>query len=177
MGTDSKHIETVVNQTYPGLTMYVRDVNLPDEISKKYKKNLLLREKAFCDASNRVMGMITTHRYGILSNHMANLREFEHGTNWGLPIAKSGSRFKVLENYEYKGKTLILLLHLPDDEGWEVFKNNIMDIDSDIVSSSIERFKDKCFKEPVPELSTKDWLDRCEFPVGIDESGNCFAVE
>jgi hypothetical protein len=94
-----------------------------------------------------------------------------------LHIAKSGSRFKVLENYEYKGKTLILLLHLTDDEGWEVFKNNIMDIDSDIVSSSIERFKDKSFKEPVPELSSKDWLDRCEFPVGIDESGNCFVVE
>ena len=40
MGTGSKHIETAVNQTYPGLTMYVRDVNLPDEISKKYKKKL-----------------------------------------------------------------------------------------------------------------------------------------
>jgi hypothetical protein len=33
MEIDSEYIETVVNQTYPGLTMYVRDVNLPDKIS------------------------------------------------------------------------------------------------------------------------------------------------
>ena len=47
MGTDSKHIETAVNQTYPGLTMYVRDVNLPDEISKKYKKTYFFERKPF----------------------------------------------------------------------------------------------------------------------------------
>jgi hypothetical protein len=108
---------------------------------------------------------------------MADLSDFEHDTNWSLHVATSGSRFKVLENYEYNGKTLILLLHLPDDEGWKVFEKNKINIDDSIVDSSIERFKEKCFKDPVPELSTKDWLERCQFPIGMDESGNLFAVE
>ena len=176
MKLDSEYIETVVNQTYPGLTMYVRDANLSDKISKKYKKGLILREKAFCDTSSRVMGMVTTHRYGILSNHMADLSEFEHGTNWGLHVAKSDSRFKVLENYEYKGKTLILLLHLPDN-GWKVFEKIKINIDVDITPDSIKRFKNKCLKEPIPELGSKDWLERCQFPIGMDENGNWFTVE
>ena len=177
MEINSENIETVVNQTYPGLTMYVRDTNLSNEISKKYKPGLILLEKAFCDASNRVMGMVTTHRYGILSNHMADLSQFDHGPNWGLHVSKSGSRFKVLENYECKGKTLILLLHLPDDETWKLFEKIKINIDDDITASSIERFEEKCLKDPIPELATIDWLQRCQFPVGMDEGGNWFAVE
>ncbi len=176
MKLDSEYIENVVNQTYPGLTMYVRDTNLSDEISKKYKKGLILREKAICDASSRVMGMVTTHRYGILSNHMADLSEHEHGANWGLHVAKSDARFKVLENYEYKGKTLILLLHLPDN-GWKVFEKIKINLDVNITSDAIERFKDKCLKEPIPDLSSNDWLERCQFPIGMNENGNWFSVE
>ena len=61
------------------------------------------------------MGMVTSHRYAILSNHMGDFREYEHGTNWGLFVAKH-SHFKVIDIYEYNGKTQILLLHLPDDK-------------------------------------------------------------
>ena len=34
---DEKHIESVINQIYPGLTMYVRDTNLPKNVSEKYE--------------------------------------------------------------------------------------------------------------------------------------------
>jgi len=176
MEFESEYIETIVNQTYPGLRMYVRDANLQENISREYKKGLLLREKAFCDASSRVMGMITSHRFGILSNHMADFSLFEHGANRGLHVAQAGSIFKVLEKYEHEGKTLILLLHLPDD-GWRIFKDIKIDIDDDIVASSIERFKDKCFQKPIPELSTNDWLERCKFPIGMNADGNRFSVE
>ena len=74
-------LEQIANKTYPGLGIYVRDINLPKHLADKYTKGLIIREKAFTDASNRVMGMVTTHRYLILSNHMANLSSFEHGTN------------------------------------------------------------------------------------------------
>lgn len=177
MELDAEHILNVVNETYPGLTMYVRDTNLSSAVSETYKTGMIIREMAFCDASSRVMGMVTTHRYGILSNHMANLSQFEHGTNWGLHTAKSGSRFKVLNNYKYNGKRLILLLHLPDSESWAMFKELKLNIDEELVANCIDRFKNKCEKEPIPELANEDWLKRCAFPIGMDEDGNLFDLE
>lgn len=177
MEIDTEKIENLVNQTYPGLTMYVRDANLPCIVSASYKKGMIIKERGFCDASNRVMGMVTTHRYCILSNHMANLTEFEHGTNWGLHVAKNGSRFKVLSNFEYQGKTLILLLHLPDDDSWKIFTEIDLNIDVELVTNCIERFKSKFEEVPIQELTSEAWLDRCAFPIGMDEDGILFDVE
>ena len=169
-----KKMEYVINRVLPGLTMFVRDVNLPYDIAVKYTSGIIIRERAFVDASHRVMGMVTTHRYGILSNHMANFEVFEHGTNWGLCVANKDSRFKVLAVHEYAGKMLILLLHLPDDEDWKFFQNVVLSIEDDIIKSSIERFEYKCNLEAIPELTTNEWLERCSFPVGLDSEGNFF---
>ena len=172
-----KRMEEVINRTLPGLTMFVRDVNLPDGIAKKYVPDLIIREKAFVDASHRVMGMITSHRFAILSNHMSNLESFEHGTNWGLCVANRDSHFKVLTVHEHCGKTLILLLHLPDDEDWKMFQNVKINIEDDMATSSIDRFENKCNLEAIPELTTNEWLERCSFPIGMDSEGNFFSLE
>ena len=89
-------MEALINEILPGLTMYVRDVNLSPELAAKYRAGMIIREKGFTDASNRVMGMLTTHRYAILSNHMGDMREFEHDTNWGLFVAKNNSKSTYL---------------------------------------------------------------------------------
>ena len=177
MEFDSEFIENVVNRTYPGMAMYVRDANLPDGIFDKYKIGMILRQKGFCDASSRVMGMVTTHRYAILSNHMADLSEFEHGTNWGLHVANIDARFKVLAMHEFNGKKLILLLHLPDDESWKIFREMEFNLNDQLVETCIERFENKCEAAPIPELAKNDWLERCSFPIGMDEDGNFFDVE
>lgn len=157
--------------------MYVRDVNLPAHIAAKYTEGLIIREKAFTDTSSRVMGMITTHRYAILSNHMGDMRGFEQGTNWGLCVAQSDSHFKVLGQYLHNGKTMIILLHLPDDETWKLFQNVAINTDKDLVSTCIERFKSKCNEAVIPELATPEWLERCLFPIGMDDNGNFFELE
>ena len=169
-------LEKAMNKIYPGLTMFVRDVNLPDHIAGVYQPGMILREKGFVDASIRVMGMVTTHRYVILSNHMTDLRQFEHGTNWGLHIAKPDSRFKVLGTHSCAGKTAIILLHLPDDDSWTLFRNAVIDVDKKVLADAISRFEAKCNLPPVPELATEGWLDRCRFPVGTDDSGNPFPI-
>ena len=174
---DIDKAEEAVNKTYPGLTMFVRDVNLPDALAEKYIPDLVIKERGFTDASCRVGGMITTHRFGILSNHMADLRKFEHGTNWGLCMAQSGSRFKVLGSHIHNGKTLILLLHLPNDESWELIAEAHITLDDQIIITSIERFMNKCDSEPILELTTEEWLDRCKDPLGMDDEGNLFEVE
>lgn len=172
-----KEIEGLVNEILPGLSMYVRDVNLSPEIASMYKPGMIIREKGFVDASCRVMGMVTSHRYAILSNHMADLSEYEHGTNWGLYVAKNNAHFKVLDIYEYKGKTQILLLHLPDDNRWSKFKDIKINLEDDCVEDCRTRFENKCVGEIVPELSTEEWLERCKFPIGISDEGQFFENE
>lgn len=174
---DKAAYEKLMNDMLPGLQMFVRDCNLSPVCFSKYKPGMLIREKGFTDASCRVMGMVTTHRYAILSNHMGNLSAFEHGTNWGLYVAQRDSHFKVLDVYEYKDRTQILLLHLPDDDRWKMMENAEFDIEKQLIQMSRQRFENKSVQEPAPELATEEWLDRCTFPVGMDDHGNLFPLE
>ena len=177
MELDIKLLEDTINEILPGLTMVVRDVNLSEVCASKYEPGQIIVEHGFTDASRRVMGMITTHRYSILTNHMTDFSEFEHGTNWGIVVAKHGAHFKVMDIYEFGGKTQILLLHLPDDERWKLFQNVHLNIEDDIIEDCRQRFENKCNEEPVPELTTTDWLARCSMPLGMDEEGKLFSLE
>ena len=125
--------EKIINATFPGLTMFVRDVNLNIVCAQTYQAGMIIRERGFTDASRRVMGMVTTHRFAILSNQMMDLSLLEHGTGWGLCVAQAGSHFKVLDVYETQGKTQILLLHLPDDDRWRVFENMTSNIEAQVI--------------------------------------------
>ncbi len=165
-----------INEILPGLTMYVRDVNLPEVCAEKYVPDSIILELGFTDASSRVMGMKTTHRFAILSNHFRDLTEYEHGTNWGLFVGQNSSHFLVLDKYEFHGKTQILLLHLPNDKRWQLFQNVKVNVLDDIVKDSRKRFENKCEEEIIPELATQEWLDRCSAPLGMDESGNLFDI-
>lgn len=172
-----KIMEDAINEMLPGLTMYVRDVNLPPVCAEKYKPDMIIMERGFTDASCRVMGMVTTHRFAILSNHMADFSQYEHGTNWGLFVANANSHFKVLDVYEYQGRTQITLLHLLDGEKWKLFENVKLAIEDQFIEDCRKRFENKSVQEPVPELTTEQWLDRCAFPLGMDEKGNLFPID
>jgi len=172
-----KEMTDIANMTFPGLAMFVRDVNLSKEIEKKYIPNMIIKERAFVDASYRVMGMITSHRFAILLNSMANIEQYEHGTNWGLCISPRDSYFKVLAVHEYCGKTCIVLLHLPDGDDWKMFANTKINLVDEMTATSIERFENKCTLDPIPELCTDEWLQRCSFPIGMDDNGNFFDLE
>ena len=176
MPIDYSVYEQILNDTFPGLTMFVRDVNLNIVCAQTYQAGMIIRERGFTDASRRVMGMVTTHRFAILSNHMMDLSPLEHGTGWGLCVAQAGAHFKVLDVYETQGKTQILLLHLPDDDRWRVFENMTSNIETQVIESSRKRFRLKAFVEPVPELTTQEWLSRCSDPLGMDENGNLFEL-
>lgn len=174
---DPEIIKKITNAVYPGIALFARDTNLRPGIPERYKQGMIIREKAFVDASNRFMGMVTTHRFVIMSNHMLNFGMFENGTNWGLCTANADSRFKVLGQIEYNGKTAIFLLHLPNDETWKVYQTMQFSIDEALYQMAVERFKAKCMEPPVPELTTPEWLSRCQFPVGMSDSGEFWPLE
>lgn len=172
-----EQFQDLANRMYPGIALFARDVNLPAELARKYVPGQIIREKAFTDATIRFMGMVTTHRYVILSNHMKDLSKLEHGTNWGLHMANKDSHFKVLGQMTHQGKTGIFLLHLPDDESWKVWQGAEFDLDKQLYDMAVERFRAKCTQPPVPELTTKAWLDRCAFPVGMSDGGQLWPLE
>lgn len=167
-------LEKIANETYTGIQMFARDVDLNPELAKLYKPGMIICEKGFTDATFRFMGMATSHRFVILSNHMANMAGFEHGTNWGLHMAKAGSHFKVLGQSECKGKVGIFLLHLPDGEDWKAWRSAVFSTDEQLYQMAVQRFNAKCNADILPELNTPAWRDRCAAPLGMDESGNLF---
>jgi hypothetical protein len=171
---DTKEYENAYNDILPGLQMFVRDTFLEDQTEKKYEIGKILREPTFCDVSHRVGGLITTHRYAILSNHFINFSDFEHGTNWGLFVCKRDSYFKVLDVFKLNGKTQISLLHLNDN--WKLFENITSNVENDIVKMCRERFEKKYNIIPIPALATKLWLERLLYPIGIDEKNNYFSL-
>ena len=161
-----KQYEIACNRIFPGLQMFVRDTLLDKETEEKYIIGKIIKEPTFCDVSCRVGGIITTHRYAILSNRFVNFSAFEHGTNWGLYVCKRNSFFKILDVFKLNGKTQISLLHLDDD--WKLFENNNSNVEEDIVKMCRERFQNKYNMPPIPELATKMWLERLLYPVGIN---------
>ena len=162
----------VIASTLNQSRFYVRDCNLSDELTDKYEAGQILTEKAFVDATDKIGGITTTHRYLILSNAMADLSGFEKDTDWSIHTAKANSKFKVLDIYRNHGKTQILLLQLP--EGFE----EVFTLSNNLINQRIEysrKLFDSCLsKAIIEEVNSHDWLERVSFPLGMDENGNFF---
>lgn len=156
--------------------MYCRDANLPEELMHKYQRGMIIRERAFVDATALTGGVITSHRYIILSNHMVPLPQFEGDKQWALCIANKDSRFLVLGKAAGQGKRVTVLLHLHNDT-WQVFQSIDMNIFQNLVSDCFQTFA-KCVNQaPIPSVSTAEWLDRCKFPIGMSDSGVFFPID
>lgn len=168
------YLERVVNGMLPGLQMYARDANLTPEQASWYVPGSIICERAFTDATSRFMGMVTTHRITILSNHMVDVSQSvddPEASQWSLCVAQARSHFKVMDVFEHHGKTQILLLHLPNDENWHIFEQVVLNMEEDLVSTSRERFAAKCEAEVVDVLATRRWLERTSWPIGFLEDG------
>ena len=166
---DTKQYENSCNRIFPGLQMLVRDTFLDEKIEKMYIIGKIIKEPTFCDTSCRVGGIITTHRFSILSNRFVDFSPAEHGTNWGLYVCKRNSYFKIIDVFKVEDKTQISLLHL--DENWKLFENNSSNVEEDIIKMSRERFLNKYNKDPIQELATRQWLERLLHPIGINAKG------
>lgn len=167
-------IEQILNMTFPGLVMLYRDANL-GSLGDLYQVGMIIREKGFTDASCRGGGLVTSHRFAILSNHAFDASEHEHGTHWGLRILQRDSYFKVLDVYKQQEKTLISLLHLPA-EYWQFFRNVRTNLDEQVIASARKRFDEHLSAAPIQDLAQDDWLERCRFPLGMSDSGNLFPL-
>ena len=163
-----KVIESVINSA----SRYVRDIDLKPELAEKYEIGQIITERAFVDASARIGGMVTSHRYLILSQWMTDFSAFDEGRNWGMHVGKRDSRFKVIDIYTVDGKTQIALLHIPD--GFEYVFENTISLERDLVEKIRAEFEEALKSEPIAELATSEWLERCSFPLGMSDEGELF---
>ncbi|MBK8193173.1 MAG: hypothetical protein IPK76_08170 [Lewinellaceae bacterium] len=170
---NNEQIGQIMNSTFAGLTLFYRDTNLTDQQASAYKKNMILQELGFTDASYRGGGLATRHRFLIASARAKDASMFEQGTNWGLVILNSGSFFKVLDVYTVGDKTQITLLHIPE-EGVDIFAQAKINIEDQIVEKARAGFEEKLAMPPVPELATEAWVNRTQAPIGIDTAGKPF---
>jgi len=165
----------VYKATYEGSGLFVHDINLPEEFAVKYEIGDIIKERGFVDMTNRIGQMTTSHRYAIISNHVADLSQFENSTKWNLHTAAAGSKFKVLDNYTYNGKTQILLLHLVD--GLEEFFVDDSTINMEYVQNARKIFEESFENQVIPEVNSDEWLERCSFPIGMDDKGNLWSID
>ena len=156
--------------TLKNIQFYVRDTDLGFQEFRKYEPGKILLEKAYVDSSNQIGKPITNTRFLILSNHMNDFRNYEQGTHWSLFVANRNSRFLILDSYTLDNKTQFTLLHLPEDASWKQWNEDC----SNLIEKSRQCFEESLKMEPIASLSTRDWLHRCEFPIGIDMQGNLF---
>lgn len=174
----TEQVQATAGGIYSGVSLFVRDLNLPETMAGSYVPGRIIREKVITEASGTCMGMVTTHRFVILSNHMTEVPRF-----WAddvcpdLYAAAAGAHFKVLGQHTHEQKTGIFLLHLPDDESWELWQTGEFAQERQVYAMAVRQFADTCARPPVPELTTGEWLDRGSFPVGMAGEGRFWPLE
>lgn len=169
-----ERLQAVADRLYPGIALFARDVNLPEALARRYIPGLLIREKGVTQASGCFAGMVTTHRFVILSNHM---RELPVSDRQKLYATAPDARFLVLGQHTHQGRTGIFLLHLPDDETWKLWLHAELNMDRQLYQMAVEEFTARCALPPLPELTTWEWLECCAAPMGLSGDGRFWPLE
>lgn len=181
MRKDTDRMEEIINWTLPGLTMYYRDSELPENIICKYKIGQIFRSQTFVDVSE-IGGKLTKNcRFIFASSKAAPLYQINPKTEkWKLNVINANSYFKVLDVYKKANKTQILLLHIPA-KGIDFFKNMVLQLGKDnledkFIKTAKKSFNDKMKTEPIKELEEKGWIERTKNPIGLDDTNNFFPL-
>ncbi len=173
---DNKQIEEIFNQTFPGLALLYRDVELSIDLVSKYKVGQIVHERGFTDTSKFGGGPTTNLRYLIASAYGRDLSMFDpKAAKFGLILISSGAYFKVLDVYEKNGKTQILLLNIPET-GIELFSSTTTNVEHQVIEKARQNFDEKISAEPITALSTDEWKERTQFPIGMDDKGQFFGL-
>ncbi len=165
----------VYESTYSNAKLFVRDTNLTRKQEEKYITGKIIQERAFVDSTPKIGRMTTSHRYAIFSNHIKDLSEYEKESDWGLHTMAANSQFKILDVYEYEGKTQIVLLHLID--GFSSVFEDDWTIKSEFVEKAREIFEKSFEKEVIESVNSEMWLQRCEFPIGLDSDDEYWPIQ
>lgn len=174
-------IDEIINWTLPGLTMYYRDSNLTESEIEKYSVGQIFRSQTFVDVSGLAGKLTKNCRFIFASSKAAPLYQMNPNTEkWKLHAINANSYFKVLDIYKKGDKTQVFLLHLPAN-GIDFFRNMVLmlkgdNLEEQIIEKSRISLDQKMEMQVIPELEEQDWVQRTNFPIGLNTSGNFFSL-
>lgn len=170
-----RKLEQVINETYQNLSLFVRDLTLEKKIQEKYQKGIILTEPSFIDMTYKIGGMNKDHntRFVLLSSRASDMRELEEDTSWGLFVLHTHSYFKVLDTFLIHGKTIIILLHIKEEDV-PLFQEMDISIDTNLVNQIKQQMEEVITTPPLLELDNDIWERRVNFPIGIKDDGTFF---
>lgn len=174
---ENKQIEAIYNQTFGGLALFYRDTTLSESLISKYAVGQILMERGFTDISYKGGGLTTNFRYLIASANAKDLSVFNpDSARFGHVVLSSKAFFKVLDIYKIGNKTQVFLLEIPAT-AVDFFAGASSNLEEDIAKKARENFDAKINSEPIAELRTKEWKERTEFPIGMNDKGEFFYTQ
>jgi len=172
-----ENTEDIFNWTYPGATLYYKDCELGSSVVQQFKEGQILRNGYFLDVSWKGAGLNKNTRFIIASSKAAKLYEINPDVEkYGHCCINANSYFKVMNVYKLKGKTQIFLLHIPAN-GLNYFSKVISNFDEQFIERAKKSFDEKIEMEPLSELLEKNWIDRTNFPVGMDAYNKFYPLD
>jgi hypothetical protein len=139
-----------------------------------YRVGVLFREPTFCDATYKFGGFAAPHRYLIISANARCIDALSVHPEWGLCIWPTGRIFKVIGTNQEASRTQTTLLEIPEELRPEFTTGSLSSLERTFANRAVQEF-DAALQLPVlPEHATRLWLDRLEFPLGVDDSGQFF---
>ena len=173
----NEEVEKIINEVFPGLTLYYRDTDLSSELIANYQAKQILLEPAFIDCS--YLGGYPTGnlRYLIASNKAADLGRLQpEVAKYGMMVINAGSFFKVLDVYEIDGYTQVLLLHIPS-QAVDFFKITNSNLEQTVIDKCRALFEKRMTDEVIPALNEEGWRQRVDFPIGMSKEGKIYFQE
>jgi hypothetical protein len=168
--------EQIFNWTYPGATLYYKDCEMDGRIVDQFKTNQLIRNGYFLDVSWKGAGMKFNTRFLVASSKAAKLYEINPAVaKYGHCCINCNSYFKVIDMHTIGDKTQIFLLHIPA-RGLEYFARVSSNIDEDFTRRARLGFEEKLNMQPDPDLADASWVERTNFPVGMDAKNRFYPL-
>lgn len=183
VGTISaERMQKIVNWTFPGLTLYYRDSDLPPQCVTKYQPGTIIMARAFVDVASKAGKPTKNTRFIFASSKAAKMFEVNPDVGkWTMHTLCSNSFFKVLDVCQMQGVTQVLLLHIPY-KAVELFHNRM------VLMLNDENLEDRIRKAARDSLATKlvgpvqqaleeeDWIARTSFPIGMNDDFELFPL-
>lgn len=182
-------VESVLNWTLPGLTLFYRDTQTDIDVESLYKVGDIFRAGEHIEVTPMLYKPTGNVRYIIASSHTAawyehpmNVQQVPKIAEWQLHYIHRNSYFKVMDIYKVGEVTQIFLLHIPYRGIGLFLGDTLMNFVADENGTSLidvarASLDNKVTMDPHPTSLDVDWVKRTKNLVGIDGMNQYYDIE
>jgi hypothetical protein len=173
---DTNKINEAFTDTFSGLTMYYRDVDLSQELISKYEIDKTIMERGFVDVSAFAEGLQKNLRFAIASSKARYLGEINPDVaKYKFCLISAPSFYRVMDIYKIGEQTQVFLLHF-DEKYLDILMRTKTNFDEKIIKMARDSFDKKIKMHPSTILNDEFWTDRTKHPIGMSGAGEFFPL-